>query len=979
MAALAQTPTGRITREIDNFTRIVIPGSHSPLARTEDDAGRVPPGTGLQGITLVFRRTAAQEADLQALIAAPEEFAARFGVAASDVAKITSWLEQQGFWVDGVSRSKNHVTFSGMVRQVETAFGAEIHYYNVNGKTHFAPSADISIPAALSSLVQTVGNLSTFRPKPHVRLGRSATAPRPLFTSSQTGSHFLSPKDIAVIYDINPAYNAGYFGTNQAIAVVGQSEIELSDIENFQSAAGLPTKAPTMILVPNSGTAAFSSGDEAESDLDLEYSGGIAKGATIYFVYVGDSRNYSVWDSIHYAVENQVAPVISTSYGLCEAALGSSEYSSLNATLEQAASQGQSVIAAAGDDGSTDCHGTLNGSKGEALAVDFPASSQYVTGMGGTEFPAADVASTNTTYWESASSGSDVIPSALSYIPEVVWNDDSSTEDIVSGGGGISSMTPRPAWQTGVPGIPSGSYRLVPDISLDASAENAPYLICSSDSAWTGVTGSCSHGFRDSNGVYLTVAGGTSFCGPIFAGMLAIINEKLNSTGQGVVNSTLYTLAADSTTYASAFHDITQGGNQCTAGSTDCSSTSGGESEYLATTGYDGASGLGSLDFYNLLMAWPTPPSSSLTPSRTTLSAQTTSPAAGVTDTITITVAPVSSSSTPTPTGTLTIVVDGTTETSSLALTNGSATYPFSSTTTGLHVILATYSGNSTYSSSIGALTVTVGANPVATPAPGIASLSPAVVYAGSSAFTLTVTGSNFGEGATVLWNGSSLSTTWVSTTQLTASIPATDIASAGIVDITVASLGGGVSSTFDFVIDTATGATGAFTVSSKITTLNVQPGHPITLPVTFTGAASGAVITFSGCYNQPAGVFCSYSNGVITITTSASTPARAYDDVIVVFTSTQQTAAVPRSRQIYLATWFGFTGMPLGFLWMGIGRKKVLCRCLILLFGLLLMLPLANCGGGGPSSQPTSTTTSTTTTTTTQSSIVLTLNVQNS
>jgi subtilase family serine protease len=153
-----------------------------------------------------------------------------------------------------------------------------------------------------------------------------------------------------------------------------------------------------------------------------------------------------------------------------------------------------------------------------------------------------------------------------------------------------------------VTGISSGSYRLVPDLSLASSPNNPGYLYCSSDPS-TGILGSCSHGFRDTFNRYLTVAGGTSFAAPIFAGMLAILNGKLNSTGQGVVNSTLYKLAADSTTYASAFHDITGGSNECTAGPDYC--TSAGGSEYPAGTGYDQASGLGSIDFFNLMTYWP--------------------------------------------------------------------------------------------------------------------------------------------------------------------------------------------------------------------------------------------------------------------------------------------------------------------------------------------------------------------------------------
>lgn len=714
-ASLAQTPAARVTTEIGDSER-PIPGTHPPMARRANDIGRVPAETKLGGISIVFSRTASQEAKLQVLLyeqqksASPlyhkwlttEGFAEEFGVADSDISKVESWLEQEGFTIDGVAHSKTRITFSGTAGQVAAAFDTELHYYSVNGERHYAPSKDLSVPAALSSVVQSVSNLSSFRPRPQVRF-------RPNFTSSQSGDHFLSPKDVDTIYDINTAYNNGYTGTGQSIAVVGQSEVSLSDVENFQSAAGLTVKDPTLVLVPDSGSPAVSSGDESESDIDMEYSGGIATGAAIYLIYVGDNSNYSVWDSIEYAVDTQIAPIISVSYGDCEADLGSADYATLNGVLEQAAAQGQSVTAAAGDDGSTACYGStdLTTPQQEALAVTFPASSQYVTGMGGTEFPSADVSSTNTTYWESAS-GSDVISSALSYIPEQVWNDDSSSDGLFSGGGGVSTLTARPSWQIGVPGIPSGAYRLVPDISLDASPNNAGYLYCSSDSSATGITGSCSNGFRDSNDEYLTVAGGTSFDAPIFAGMLAIVNQKLNSTGQGVVNSTLYALAADANTYASAFHDITSGGNQCKAGSSYCSSA--GKSKYPATTGYDEASGLGSLDFFNLLAAWPTISASSLDASTTTLSAATTSPASGASDTITITAASGSSSSTATPTGTVTILVDGT-DTSSLALSNGSVTYTFSSTVTGSHVVTVTYSGDATYAHSAGTLALTVGAS----------------------------------------------------------------------------------------------------------------------------------------------------------------------------------------------------------------------------------------------------------------------------
>jgi len=725
-AVLAQTPQPRITAEIDNSQRVIVPGTHPPMARPELDAGRVPRATKLQGVTIVFSRSAGQEVALQSLIAAqqdptspqyhqwltPSEFAARFGLADSDVAKVQFWLQQQGFSIDATAQSKTRLSFSGSVAQVESAFVTEMHYYNVGGVQHFAPSTDISVPAALSAMVQTVANLSTFRPKPHVKIAPPQRAPTPNFTSSQTGSHFLTPKDIATIYDINPASKAGLTGSGQSIAVVGQSSVALTDIENFQTAAGFAKKDPTIILVPNSGTSVVSTGDEMESDIDLEYSGGTATGATIFFVYVGNNKNFSVFNALSFAIEQRTAPVISISYGICESDLSSGEYSNVNGLLAQAATQGQSVVTADGDDGSTDCSGNTDQTTAEqeALAVDFPSSSQYVTAMGGTEFPAADVAATNTTYWESAN-GSDVISSALSYIPEMVWNDDfapmgSTPGGLSSGGGGVSTLTARPSWQTGVPSIPTGNFRLVPDLALTASPNNAGFLYCSSDTS-TGITGSCTpgNGFRDGNNVFLTVAGGTSFDAPIFAGMLAIVNQKLNSTGQGVANTTIYKLASNTTTYAAAFHDITSGSNECTAGATLCSAA--GESEYPATTGYDEASGLGSVDFSNLLTAWSNTTAPTSVATTTTLVPATSTPASGANDAVTVTVASASSVSTLTPTGTVTVVVDGVTE-APLTLSNGSAAFTFVSSTAGTHTITATYSGNGTYASSSGSITLTV-------------------------------------------------------------------------------------------------------------------------------------------------------------------------------------------------------------------------------------------------------------------------------
>jgi len=734
--AHAEQPAARIHTEISSAQPAVLYGSMHPMAQPQYDAGRMAADTHLDGITILFNRSPQQEAGLKALIAAqqdpasplfhqwltPDQFAASFGMADADLSKVEAWLQEQGFTVDSVARSKNAIHFSGTARQVEQAFSTEMHNYSINGTHHFAPSTDLSVPAAIAPAVLAVKNLDDFKPRAHSRSAANSGV-RPSFTSSQTGNVFFDPDDIATVYDIKPLYNEGLTGAGQSITLVGQSAIKTSDIEAFQSAAGTTVKDPTQFLVPNSGTSTvYADGDEAESDLDLEWSGAIAPGATINFVYVGNSPNYGAFDSIVYAIDQKIGTIVSSSYGQCETSLsattlgaGGAAQPAMEAAFEQAASQGQTVLSAAGDDGSTDCYG-INGlttAQQQALAVDYPASSQYVTAMGGTEISLANAAylESDTAYW-AAANGTDVISSALKYIPEVVWNDEVSsctgTDCLSAGGGGASALFSKPSWQTGVTGIPSDGKRDVPDLAMYASPSYPGFLVCSSDSSFyqTGQTDSCVNGFRDSNDTDLTVAGGTSFNGPIFSGILALISQKQGySTGQGLINPILYTLAANSTTYASAFHDITSGNNDCNVSDTTiCSSAIG----FSAGTGYDQASGLGSVDVANLAAAWPasTAVAPTLIATTTTITASSATPNVGANDTFTITVA----TATGTPTGTVSLSIDGESPIEETLTSNGTFVYTGSFSTAGSHTILAAYAGNSTYDSSTSSVTVVAAA-----------------------------------------------------------------------------------------------------------------------------------------------------------------------------------------------------------------------------------------------------------------------------
>ena len=272
----ALTVAPRISFSVSSSEMSRLPGSLHPLAQPQFDTGRMAAHTRLNGISIVFNRTAAQQAALNELIAeqqnpasplyhqwlTPDQFAARFGMAQSDLDKVESWLEQQGFSIDSVSRSRNVIRFSGTVRQVEAAFDTEMHTYNIKGVPHFAPSTELSVPSVIAPTVLAIRNLNDFRPKAQV-VYRKNLRPRPGFTSGQSGTVFFAPGDIATAYNIKPVYSAGYTGSGQKIAIVGQSAIEISDIENFQNAAGLTVKDPTVVLVPDTGTSESFQGDES--------------------------------------------------------------------------------------------------------------------------------------------------------------------------------------------------------------------------------------------------------------------------------------------------------------------------------------------------------------------------------------------------------------------------------------------------------------------------------------------------------------------------------------------------------------------------------------------------------------------------------------------------------------------------------------------------------------------------------------------
>jgi subtilase family serine protease len=731
------------------------------------------------GITLVFKRSAAQENALQELLTAqqntasqlyhhwltPDDFAARFGMADKDIATAETWLRSRGFHIENESRGRDRITFSGDAAQVQAAFGTGLHYYQTDGELHFAPEADLSLPTELASVTAAVLHLSNFRPKP------SYSPVHPNFTTPSTQTHYLAPKDIFTMYNLSALYQSGTLGAGQKLAVVGQSFVDTSissKVDQFQTYLAQPNTI-NAVLVPGSGVQAISPGDEGESEIDLEYASGIAQNARIFLVYVGANRNYDVFDSLEFAIEQNIAPVISISYGICESLLSATQLDAGNALFEQAAAQGQTLIAAAGDSGSTACavYSSSNGvplAQQQALSVSYPADSPYVTAVGGTQMAAGAFEAGPNSNWASANN-SGVDSSLLAYVPEVVWNEGSVSHGIVAGGGGVSAHYPRPAWQSGAPGIPSGAYRLLPDIALQSSIASPGFLVCSDDATLAhsqGQTLSCTNGVTGNNNQY-TVAGGTSFAAPIFAGLVAILNQVQHATGQGNINPFLYRLAADPTSYAAVFHDITIGTIACVAGAGTCASP--GESGYAATPGYDEATGLGSVDFGHLIAAWPSSDAMNLAATNVLIIPSDTVAQPGATVPVKIQVGAFSvSGGTAAPTGTVIVSLDGTIVQPALAFSStntlqssASVDYSFvAPATAGSHLLTVAYPGDAKYAPSTATYSVLVGQVKAAGGfSLAVGNLTIANGSEGSTQITLTPTGGYTGR---VVWSLSSSS-----------------------------------------------------------------------------------------------------------------------------------------------------------------------------------------------------------------------------
>ncbi len=711
LALLAQP--ARIVGPIANSERFLALGHVHPKARPEYDRGRVAPALEIPSVALTFAPSESQQSELDRLLSdqqdpssanyhhwiTPEEYGLRFGISEADLATLTAWLQSQGLTVESSARARNWIVISGSAAQVESAFGTEIHQYVVDGETHFANATEPSLPVALRSVVKNIRGLHDFRMKPASRRFKAQShAFEPDYKSSG-GNNYLSPGDLAIIYNIAPLYRAGIDGSGQKLVIAGQTQVTLTNLQQFRTRFALPANDPQLILAANSRDPGVQSGDVDEANLDLEWSGAVAQKASIIYVYAND-----VMQSVQYAIDQNLAPVISTSYGSCEPETPSSDIQTFRTWAKQANSQGITWFSASGDAGAADCNDThANG-----LAVDVPASIPEVTGVGGTEFTEG-----SGQYWNAAASANGT--SVLSYIPEKVWNDSISDGQPAASGGGPSAVFSKPAWQTG-PGVPDDNARHVPDVSLAASADHDGYLVYT--------------------GGKLQVFGGTSVPAPSFAGLAVLINQylvvngKQSTAGLGNINPTLYSLAQSA---PAAFHDITSGDNSvtvhCGRGAGNCSS---GPLGFSAGIGYDQATGLGSVDAFTLASAWSGAPVAAPAPSAA-LSFVSNAITAKSTDVILL-IATVTDSSGNTPSGTVVFSAGAVLGSSALIGSGGKATATLEVSGAQLlqssGAVTATYTGSGSPAGTSAMIAITIQQSSVVGGTPSITSLANAASFA---------------------------------------------------------------------------------------------------------------------------------------------------------------------------------------------------------------------------------------------------------
>ena len=489
------------------------------------------------------------------------QFEMAFAPSVSTHASVVQYLQKAGFTITQTYKNRMLIVFSGTVGQAEQVFHVTINNYIApDGTAFYSNTTDPLMPASLVGSIEDISGLNnaahfTHAPISQKSITTQSSSNAPTISCPPHGNGYFTPDQTATAYNLNGLYNAGYHGEGQTVALFEFDNTPLNDIKTYESCFG-HSHASIQTIVTHGPVPSDLGQIEVELDADLILSAAPALGQLRIYEASNDSTGLSAnWAQI----VQDGAPVVSTSWGLCEYFMDPNLVQMENNYLLTATAQGQSVFAAAGDTGSAACAQVQ--SSDTFLNVQDPASQPYITGVGGTSL---------------------TINGDSSYARETTWNDSTG-----AGGGGLSTIWGMPSWQS-APGVNnqySDGYREVPDVSLDADPFTGYAIYCS-----VNVQG---QGCSPSGGFY--IFGGTSAAAPMWAAFMALTNEESIHSGGfniGFANPLLYQIASNANSYPNAFHDINDNSNN------DYNHDNNGL--YPTSAVYDMATGLGSYNAANL-------------------------------------------------------------------------------------------------------------------------------------------------------------------------------------------------------------------------------------------------------------------------------------------------------------------------------------------------------------------------------------------
>ncbi len=494
------------------------------------------------------------------------EFARQFGPSASAVRTVRQYLEQNGLRVTHLSKAGTIIQAKGSTRNIAHAFSATLLTYKYKSITNLAFASDASLPQAVGQYVKTVVGLSGITTL-HSKIARSKVTSRvsaPNFCSNNgssdssgntPGTNGYDLTQQGRLYGLGTQWAVGNYGTGEKIAMYELQSYSPTDVSFYKSCYGL-TNSIQAINVDGGPQSADNTGGLEEANLDIEEAAGLAPGSTI-LVYQGTQNIGSgALDTYAQIADDNSAQIVSSSWGSCEFDT-STQPAAEQLIFQQMAVQGQTVLSAAGDNGSSDCVGDTQISvpassaafPDTTLSVDDPSSQPYVTAVGGL---AVQNITTTPTVWD-VQCTEQVEPTSCNT---------ASGRPAEGGGGGISSVWSLPSWQQSAAAnlSPAPTMRMVPDLSVMADPRTG--FIVRDSGSWTAV-------------------GGTSIGSPLMSALLAVAANVCGVTNFGTINPTLYSMPSNS------FVDI---------GSSNANSNAVayGITSYVSGAGYDLASGLGS-------------------------------------------------------------------------------------------------------------------------------------------------------------------------------------------------------------------------------------------------------------------------------------------------------------------------------------------------------------------------------------------------